>query len=56
VHVRLEDVPDVQVVGVREANELVDVAGRIDDSGLAGPLVRNKVRRDRQAGNETLME
>ena len=43
VHVGLEDVGDVEAVVGREADELVDVAGRVDDRRFAGGLIANQM-------------
>ena len=55
MNVRLNDVPDVQVVVPGEVDVLLNVPRRVDDGGFAALFITDDVRGDGEAGYEALV-
>ena len=56
MHVRLEDMANLQIVLTGVANEIVHVSRGVNHRRLAGTFIAHKIRRDGKSGNESLIE
>ena len=56
LHMRFDDVADVEVVLLRVLKVRFDIPRRIDHGRSAAAFVAHNIRRDRQSRNESLIE